>query len=193
MYLRYHIFVLILCIHISYFCGHDRYPLVPPAAAKIVFNKIYGSLATFALAKASNLSNYYAAVTEAQRQYLVVLFFHGLSNEAHRDLKKKVHNNALMGLDTIPRTYNKVLQLADQYKSSYQQRQPRSIRGGASPLHRRASWWRRQQWRQPQICHTDSQCLFINGIAFLIILSRKLRLATVEQIPMRTATQLSNS
>jgi hypothetical protein len=29
-----------------------------------------------------------------------------------------------MGSDTVPRTYDKVLQLADQYKSSYQQRQP---------------------------------------------------------------------
>ncbi len=27
MYLRYHIFVLILCIHISYFCGQDTLPL----------------------------------------------------------------------------------------------------------------------------------------------------------------------
>jgi hypothetical protein len=29
-----------------------------------------------------------------------------------------------MGFDTVPCTYNKVLQLEDQYKSSYQQRQP---------------------------------------------------------------------
>jgi hypothetical protein len=34
-----------------------------------------------------------------------------------------------MGLDTVPCTYNKVLQLADQYKSSYQQHQPRGIQG----------------------------------------------------------------
>jgi hypothetical protein len=53
-----------------------------------------------------------------------VLFFHGLSNEAHRDLKKKIHNVTLTGSDMVPRTYNKVLQLVDQYKSSYQQRQP---------------------------------------------------------------------
>jgi hypothetical protein len=108
----------------------DGTPWSHPAAAKIVFDKIYGSLPTFALAKASNLSNYQAAVTKAQRQYLVALFFHGLSSKAHRDLKKKVHNDTLMGLDSVPCTYNKVLQLTDQYKSSYQQCQPEDIRGG---------------------------------------------------------------
>jgi hypothetical protein len=46
------------------------------------------------------------------------------------DLKKKIHNYALTGTDTVPRTYDKVLQLADQYKSSYQQRNPGSERGG---------------------------------------------------------------
>jgi len=35
--------------------------------------------------------------------------------------------------------------------------------------------------------------MFVNGMAFLTTLSRKLRLATVEQLPSRTATQLSNS
>jgi hypothetical protein len=35
--------------------------------------------------------------------------------------------------------------------------------------------------------------MFVNGIAFLTTLSRKLRLATVEQLPLRTVTQLSNS
>jgi hypothetical protein len=35
--------------------------------------------------------------------------------------------------------------------------------------------------------------MFVNSIAFLITLSWKLRLATVEQLPTRTATQLSNS
>ncbi len=43
----------------------DGTPWSHPAAAKIVFNKIYGSSATFALAKASNLSDYQAAVTKA--------------------------------------------------------------------------------------------------------------------------------
>jgi hypothetical protein len=52
------------------------------------------------------------------------LFFHGLSSETHRDLKKKVHTNALTGSDTISCTYDKVLQLVDQYKSSFQQHQP---------------------------------------------------------------------
>ncbi len=108
----------------------DGTPWYHPAATKIVFDKIYGSLATFALAKASNSSDYHAAVTKVQHQYLAVLFFHCLSNEAHRDLKKKIHNDTLTGLDTVPRTYDKVLQLADQYKSSYQQCQPRGVQGG---------------------------------------------------------------
>jgi hypothetical protein len=35
--------------------------------------------------------------------------------------------------------------------------------------------------------------MFVNGIAFLITLSQKLRLATIKQLPTRTATQLRNS
>ncbi len=105
----------------------DGTPWTHLAASKIVFDKIYGSLPTFASAKASNSSDYQAAVTKAQHRYLAALFFHGLSNKAHRDLKKKVHNDALTGLDTVPCTYYKVFQLADQYKSSYQQRQPGGV------------------------------------------------------------------
>ncbi len=71
--------------------------------------------------KKSNLTNYQAAAAKAQRQYLAPLFFHGLSNKAQGTSRKKIHNNALTGSDTVPRIYNKVLQLADQYKSSYQQ------------------------------------------------------------------------
>jgi hypothetical protein len=41
-------------------------PWPHPAATKIIFNKIYASSPTFALAKASNLSNYQALVTEVQ-------------------------------------------------------------------------------------------------------------------------------
>ena len=70
------------------------------------------------------------AATKAKRHYIAALFFHGLSNEAHRDLKKKIHNDALTGSDTIPCTYDKDLQLADQYKSSYQQRNPGGKIGG---------------------------------------------------------------
>ena len=33
--------------------------------------------------------------------------------------------------------------------------------------------------------------MFVNGIAFLTMLSRKLWIGTVEQLPTRTATQLS--
>jgi hypothetical protein len=35
--------------------------------------------------------------------------------------------------------------------------------------------------------------MFVNGMAFLTMLSQKLQLATVKQLPSRTATQLSNS
>jgi hypothetical protein len=45
----------------------DGTPWSHPAAAKIIFDKICGSLPTFALAKASNSSDYQAAVTKAQR------------------------------------------------------------------------------------------------------------------------------
>jgi hypothetical protein len=101
----------------------DGSPWSHPAATKIVYDELYSS-SNYNTDKKINLTNYQAAAAEAQRQYLAAFFFHGLSNEAHRDLKKKNHNNALTGSDTVPRTYNKVLQLADQYKSSYQQHQP---------------------------------------------------------------------
>jgi hypothetical protein len=94
-----------------------------PAATKIVYDKIYSS-SNYKTDKNKNLTDYQVAAAKAQRRYLAALFFHGLSNKAHRDLKKKIHNNALMRSDMVPHTYNKVLQLADQYKSSYQQRQP---------------------------------------------------------------------
>jgi hypothetical protein len=104
-------------------------PWSHPAATKIVFNKS-NNPADLTLAKASNSSEYQIAATKAQRRYLAVLFFHGLSNKAHRDLKKKIHNDALTGSDTVPCTYDKVLQLANQYKSSYQQHNPGGERGG---------------------------------------------------------------
>jgi hypothetical protein len=76
-------------------------------------------MTVFALAKASISAKYQVATTEVQCHYLAALFFHGLSNRAHQDLKKKVHNNTLTGITTVPYTYNKVIQLADQYKSYY--------------------------------------------------------------------------
>ncbi len=88
-----------------------------------MYDKLY-SPSNYKSDKNSNLTNYHAAAAEAQRGYLAALSFHGLRNKAHRDLKKKIHNNALMGSDTVPCTYDKVLQLVDQYKSSYQQCQP---------------------------------------------------------------------
>jgi hypothetical protein len=90
-------------------------PWLHPAAAKIVFNKLYGPRTVFALAKASNSAEYKAAATELQCRYLAPLFFHGLSNKVHWDLKKKVHNNALTESDSVPCTYNNVLRLVDQY------------------------------------------------------------------------------
>jgi hypothetical protein len=96
----------------------DGSPWPHPAATKIVYNKIYSS-SNYKKDKNSNSFDYQAAAAEVQRQYLAALFFHGLSSKAHRDLKKKIRNDALTGSDTVPCTYNKVLQLADQYKSSY--------------------------------------------------------------------------
>jgi hypothetical protein len=87
-----------------------------------LFDKLY-SPSNYALDITSNLPDYQMAAAKAQQRYLAVLFFHGLSNKAHRDLKKKIHNDALTGSDMVPHTYDKVLQLADQYKSSYHQPQ----------------------------------------------------------------------
>jgi hypothetical protein len=88
------------------------------AATKILCNKLY-TPAAHTLAMPNNSPKYKAATAEAQRCYLAALFFHGLSNKTHREFEKKVHNDALTGLDTVPCNYDKVLQLADQYKSSY--------------------------------------------------------------------------
>jgi hypothetical protein len=88
----------------------DIPPWLHPATTKIVFNKLYGPKTAFASAKASNLAEYQAAASKAQCRNLAALFFHGFSNKAHRDLKKKVYNNALTGSNTIPHTYDKVLQ-----------------------------------------------------------------------------------
>ena len=66
----------------------DRSPWSHPAATKIVYKKLYGP-SNYMTDKNNNSNNYQAADTEAQRQYLAMLFFHNLSNNAHRDLKKK--------------------------------------------------------------------------------------------------------
>ncbi len=47
--------------------------------------------------------------------------------------------------------------------------------------------------RLQKIVVLTANVMFVNGKAFLTTLSQKLRLATVEQLPSRTATQLSNS
>ena len=55
-------------------------------------------------------------------------------------------------------------------------------------------------WRTPDDFHCLHKIvilmvnvMFVNGMAFLITISQKLRLSKVEQLPSRTATQLSNS
>ncbi len=104
-------------------------PWSHPAVTKIVYDEIYSS-SNYKTDKNSNSTDYQAAAAEAQRQYLAALFFHNLSNKAHKDHKKKIHNDTLTGSNTVPHTYDKVLQLADQYKSSYQQRQPGGSKQG---------------------------------------------------------------
>jgi hypothetical protein len=94
-------------------------PWSHPAATKIVFQDLFLT-SNHGQAKSINSSDYLVAMAEAHHRYLTALFFHGLSNESHHELKKNVHNDALTGLDSVPHTYGKVLQLADQYKSLYQ-------------------------------------------------------------------------
>jgi hypothetical protein len=92
-----------------------------PAATKITFDELY-TPANHTLAKRSNSTDYQAATGEAHHCYLATLFFYSLSIESHGELKKKIHNNALLGLDMVPCTNVKVLQQADQYNLSYQNR-----------------------------------------------------------------------
>jgi hypothetical protein len=106
-------------------------PWSHPAATKIVFQDLF-STSNHGQAKSINSSEYQVATAEANRRYLAALFFHGLSNKSHRKLKKNVHNNALTGLDTVPYTCDKVLQLAHQYKSLYQLRPAGGGGGGVT-------------------------------------------------------------
>ena len=63
-------------------------PWSHPAATKNVYYELY-TPRNYTTDKHNNSSTYQAAATEAQRQYLATLFFHGLSNESRKDLKKK--------------------------------------------------------------------------------------------------------
>jgi hypothetical protein len=83
-----------------------------------------------AAAKTNNSADYKTAATEAQCRYLAAVFFHGLSNNAHKELKKKILNDALTGSDSVPQTYDKVLQLVDQFKPSYVRGTPGGTGGG---------------------------------------------------------------
>jgi len=67
----------------------DRSQWSHPAATKVVYNNLYGPR-NYTADKNNSSNDYQAASTEAQMQYLSVLFFHGLSNNAHRDLKKNI-------------------------------------------------------------------------------------------------------
>jgi hypothetical protein len=109
----------------------DGDPWVHQAATKIVYNKMY-TPSSYSTNKSTNSTVYQAASTKAQRRYLAAIFFQGLSNKSQKELKKKIHNDAITGSDTVPRTYDKVLQLADQCKSSssHHQRQHGGDRGG---------------------------------------------------------------
>jgi hypothetical protein len=66
----------------------DGSPWSHLAATKIVYDELYSS-SNYNTDKKSNSTDHQAAAAKAQRQYLAALFFHGLSNKAHKDLKKK--------------------------------------------------------------------------------------------------------
>ena len=104
-------------------------PWSHPAATKIVFDKIFDPK-DHAAAKMNNSTDYKTAAIEAQHRYLAALFFHRPSNNMHKELKKKISNDALTGSDTIPQTYDKVLQLTDQFKPSYVRGTPGGTGGG---------------------------------------------------------------
>ena len=91
----------------------DGSPWAHPAGTKVLYNKQYTS-SNYTTANSTNSMEYQAASTKAQRRYLAALFFQGRSNKSHKEPKKKIHNDAITGSDTVPRTYDKVLQLADQ-------------------------------------------------------------------------------
>jgi hypothetical protein len=78
-------------------------PWSHPATTKILFQDLF-STSDHGQAKSSNSSEYQVTMAEAHRRYLATLFFHSLSNKSHHELKKKFHNDALTGLDTVPCT-----------------------------------------------------------------------------------------
>ena len=95
MFLVYQALTKLLLSYLSRFKGAvdvvelwDGPPWSHPAATKIVYDKLY-TPSNYMTDKNNNSSTYQAAATEAQRRYLAALFFHSLSNESHRDLKKK--------------------------------------------------------------------------------------------------------
>jgi hypothetical protein len=78
----------------------DGSPWLHTATKKIVFNELFPP-SDHAAAKSNNSSEYQMATTEAHHCYLVALFFHSLGNESHHELKKKNHNNALTGTNSV--------------------------------------------------------------------------------------------
>jgi hypothetical protein len=63
-------------------------PWSHPATTKILFQDLFLT-SNHVQAKSSNSAKYQAVMAEAHRCYLTTLFSHSLSNESHRELKKK--------------------------------------------------------------------------------------------------------
>ena len=53
---------------------------------------------------------------KGERRFLAALFFSVLADSKYKELKDNVHNIYLAGIDSLPRSYNAVLQLADVFK-----------------------------------------------------------------------------
>ena len=58
-----------------------------------------------------------AAAEEGERRFLAALFFSGLADIKCKELKDNVHNSYLADVDSLPHSYDAVLQLADGFKS----------------------------------------------------------------------------
>jgi hypothetical protein len=116
----------------------DGSPWSHPAATKIVYNKIYSS-SNYKTDKNSNSTDYQAAAAKAQRQYLAALFFHGLSNKAHRDHKKKSTTTPSRDPTRSPAPTTKSSSLRTSINPPTSNANPVvANKGAASPLRRKA-------------------------------------------------------
>ncbi len=137
----------------------DGSPWSHPAATKIVYDKIYSS-SNYKMDKNSNSTDYQAAATKAQRRYLVPLFFHGLSNKAHRDLKKKSTMTPSRDPTQSPAPMTKSSSLRTSINPPTSNANPAaSNKGAASPSRRKARPLQRQQQRRqrrlPKTAHLE--------------------------------------